>query len=125
MLLDTCALLWLAEGGGKLSRKTLREIQNAPELCVSSISGFEITLKEANGKLQLPAAVPVWFETVLNNHGLTVLAPDLPVCIKAGQLPAIHFDPFDRLIIATALVHDFPVITTDERFAAYGVETMF
>ena len=125
MLLDTCALLWLAEGGGKLSRKILREIQSTPQLCVSSISGFEIALKAANGKLQLPAAVPIWFETIMNNHALTLLAADLPVCIKAGQLPTIHLDPFDRLIIATALIHEFPIVTADERFAAYGVETIF
>lgn len=125
MLLDTCALLWLAEGGGKLRRTALRQMQNSPQLAVSSISGFEIALKVANGKLQLPAAVAIWFDTVMNNHGLMLMAPDLAVCIKAGQLPAIHLDPFDRLIIATALVHDFPVVTTDERFAAYGVETVF
>jgi PIN domain nuclease of toxin-antitoxin system len=124
MLLDTCALLWLAEGGGRLSRRTFREMRRAPRLCVSTITGFEIALKQANGKLQLPAQPGIWFETVMDNHGLTLLAPDLPVCIKAGQLPSIHLDPFDRLIIATALIHDFPVVTTDGRFAEYGVATL-
>ena len=124
MLLDTCALLWLAEGGGKLRRSALRQMQNSPQLGVSSISGFEIALKMANGKLRLPAPVAIWFDTVVESHGLTLMAPDLAVCLKAGQLPAIHLDPFDRLIIATAMVHDFPIVTTDERFAAYGVETI-
>ena len=125
MLLDTCALLWLAEGGGRLRRAIMRQIQEAPQLCVSSVSGLEIALKSAHGKLHLPAGVDVWFQSIIDNHSITTLDADLAVCIKAGQLPSIHFDPCDRLIIATALVHDLPVVTSDGRFAEYGVETLF
>jgi len=125
MLLDTCALLWLAEGGGRLRRAVMREIERAPRLCVSSVSGLELALKSAHGKLQLPAGVEVWFQSIIDHHSLTALDADLPVCIRAGQLPAIHFDPCDRLIIATALVHKLTVVTADGRFAEYGVETLF
>jgi PIN domain nuclease of toxin-antitoxin system len=125
MLLDTCALIWLAEGRGKLSRVVLREIQVAPQVCISAVSGFEISLKITSGKLKLPLELAEWFETIVNNHGLTVLSADLPICLKAGQLPAVHFDPCDRLIIATALLNDMPVVTSDSRFAEYGVKTIF
>jgi PIN domain nuclease of toxin-antitoxin system len=52
MILDTCAPLWLAGGGGKLTRRTLKEIQASPAVYVSAISGFEIALKSANGRLK-------------------------------------------------------------------------
>jgi PIN domain nuclease of toxin-antitoxin system len=125
MLLDTCALLWLAEGGGRLRSSTLRQIQSAPQLCISAVSGFEIALKSSSRKLHLPADPHAWFDTVIENHSITVLASDLPVFIKAGQLPSIHADPFDRIIVATALLNNFPIVTSDSRFAEYGVETIF
>jgi len=45
MILDTCAILWLAGGGGKLSEDTLSKIETSPLVCISGISGFEISLK--------------------------------------------------------------------------------
>jgi PIN domain nuclease of toxin-antitoxin system len=52
MILDKCAPLRLAGGGGKLTRRTLKEIQASPVVYVSAISGFEIALKSANGRLK-------------------------------------------------------------------------
>ncbi len=54
MILDTCALLWLASGNKKLSRSALKEINAAPAVYVSAISGFEIAIKATRGKLKLP-----------------------------------------------------------------------
>lgn len=124
MILDTCALLWLAAGGKKLSRATLKQIEEAPVVYVSAISGFEISLKVSNGKLDLSQPVTDWFENVLKHHGLIVLPLELDICITAAKLPSIHDDPFDRFIIATAKLNDLPVVTTDERFEKYGVEVL-
>jgi PIN domain nuclease of toxin-antitoxin system len=121
MILDTCALLWLAAGDRKLSRAALKEINDAPAVYVSAISGFEITLKAAKGKLELPLPVEKWFERVAEHHGLTVLPLGLEVCIAAAQLPPIHDDPFDRFIIATAKLNNLTVVTSDERFEEYGL----
>jgi PIN domain nuclease of toxin-antitoxin system len=54
MLLDTCALLWLAEGGQKLSRQARDRIEDTPVVFVSAISAFEIAAKCRSGKLKLP-----------------------------------------------------------------------
>lgn len=124
MILDTCALLWLAEGGQHFSRPAFKEIQSAPELCVSAISTFEVALKVNLGKLQLPAPVSAWFDTVVANHGLTVLDLNAATCIRAAGLPMIHGDPCDRFIIAIAKQHALRVVTSDERFEAYGVQTL-
>jgi len=124
MILDTCALLWLASGGRKLSRPTLKAINEAAAVYVSAISGFEVAIKSAKGKLQLPASPKAWFEEVVKHHGLTVLPLELNVCIAAAQLPSIHDDPCDRFIIATAKLENLAVVTADERFAEYGVKVL-
>ena len=121
MILDTCALIWLAGGSKKLSRSTLKEINEASAVYVSAISGFEISLKAGAGKLRLSRPVGEWFERVTEHHGLTVLPLDLKVCIAAAELPPIHDDPFDRFIIATAKLNDLTVVMADEQFEEYGV----
>ncbi len=121
MILDTCALLWLAGGSRKLSHATLQEINAAAAVYVSAISGFEIAIKAARGNLDLPDPAQVWFQKVVEHHGLTVLPLDLTASIAAAELPPIHNDPCDRFIIATAKLNDWPVVTADERFAEYGV----
>ena len=121
MILDTCALLWLAACGKRLSRAALKEINEAPAVYVSAISGFEISLKVCHGKLELSHPVEKWFGQVVDHHGLTMLPLALDVCIAAGRLPPSHDDPFDRFIIATAKLNDLTVVTTDEQFEKYGV----
>ncbi len=54
MLLDTCALLWLINGGDRLTQAVLERIDAAPVVSISAISGFEIGLKYRKGKLELP-----------------------------------------------------------------------
>ena len=121
MILDTCALLWLASGDKKLSRSALKEINEASAVYVSAISGFEIAIKVARGKLKLPSPPQAWFEKIVEHHGLAVLPLELNVCIAAAQLPPIHDDPCDRFIIAAAKISDLVVVTADERFEEYGL----
>lgn len=124
MILDTCALLWLASGGRKLTRTTLKEINEAPAVYVSAISGFEIAIKVARGKLTLPHPPQEWFERAVEHHGLSVLPLELEVCITAAELPRFHDDPCDRFIIATAKLNDLTVVTADEHFAKYGLTVL-
>ena len=121
MILDTCALLWLASGDRKLSRSARKEINEAPAVYVSAISGFEIAIKAAKRKLKLPNPPQEWFEKIIEHHGLAVLPLELNVCMAAAQLPPIHDDPCDRFIIAAARLHGLRVVTTDEQFEKYGV----
>jgi PIN domain nuclease of toxin-antitoxin system len=122
VILDTCALLWLAKGEGELSEAALQRIDAAPVVYISAISGFEIGIKVQKGKLALPARPADWFTAVLAHHNLEVLPLDLEVCIRSTELPAMHADPCDRMIIAAAQVHHMPVVTTDPIFAQYGIE---
>jgi len=122
ILLDTCGLLWLASGGGELSEAALEQIDLAPAVFISAISGFEISLKYRKGKLELPALPGEWFKAVLEHHNISVISLDIDICIAANGLPSVHKDPCDRLIIATAKLHNFPVVTGDSRFEEYDIE---
>ena len=124
LILDTCALLWLASGDKKLSRSARKEINEASAVYVSAISGFEIAIKVARGKLKLPSPPQEWFEKIVEHHGLAVLPLELNVCITAAQLPPIHDDPCDRFIIAAAKISDLAVVTADERFEKYGLTVL-
>jgi PIN domain nuclease of toxin-antitoxin system len=124
MLLDACAFLWLAQGGGQLSAQALQELAEAPFVYVSAISGFEIGIKYNKGKLVLPVFPSQWFPAIVDHHVLQVLPLDLDICIQSTQLPPIHQDPCERMIVATAQKHRLPVVTTDPVFNAYGIDIL-
>ena len=124
MILDTCALLWLAQGGGALSETALHRIDTAPVVYVSAISGFEIGIKVQKGKLHLPVSPADWFTAILLHHHLDVLVLNLDVCLRSTTLPLLHADPCHRLIIASAQVYRLPVVTADPLFAQYGIEVI-
>jgi PIN domain nuclease of toxin-antitoxin system len=122
MLLDTCALLWLAHEQNKINQEVLEWINESPVVYASAISAFEIGLKHKAGKLYLPVPPRKWFQEILEHHNITVVNLNDEICVKATELPDIHKDPCDRFIIATALNMQLPVVTADKRFNAYGVE---
>ena len=121
LILDTCALLWLASGSRRLSRRTIQEIDAARAVQVSAISAWEISLKVAMQDLELPLQHADWLDTAVRNHGLTVAPLDADILIAANELPWHHRDPADRFIIATARRHRLTVVTGDKRFDLYGI----
>ena len=124
MLLDTCALLWLGQGGGRLSPEALKQIDAASVVYVSAISGFEIGVKVAKGKLTLPSRPGEWLASIIEHHDLRELPVDLAASVRATELPTIHADPVDRILIATAEARGLPVVTADAVFARYGVDVV-
>ena len=124
MLLDTCAVIWLAQGGGELSRKALKAIDAAPAVFVCAISAFEVAHKYAAGGLDLPCDPGLWFKRVLEVHGLSEIPLTSDTAIAATRLPQHHRDPCDRFIIALAQMRRLPVVTHDRRFSLYGVEVI-
>lgn len=124
MILDTCALLWLAQGGGALSDQTRAGIASKAIVYVSAISGFEVGIKHRKGKLLLPLEPVAWLQAVVAHHDLQVIPLDLEICAKSTSLPNIHQDPCDRLLIATAIIHRLTIVTADSVIAEYGVITI-
>jgi PIN domain nuclease of toxin-antitoxin system len=124
ILLDTCALLWLAHDRKQLSKEALRAIAEAPVVCVSAITAFEIGIKYRVGKLRLPVPPAAWLSGIMEHHDIAAVDLSAAICLKASELPPIHRDPCDRLIIATALLKNAPVVTADSRFKPYGIEVL-
>jgi PIN domain nuclease of toxin-antitoxin system len=119
LLVDTHALLWwLADDPGlsPAARDTIAERTNEP--LVSTASVWEIAIKRSLGKLEVPDDLP----DRISENGFDWLAVAPQHAWQVGELPAHHRDPFDRLLIAQALVEGLPVVTADARFGAYGVE---
>lgn len=120
ILLDTCALLWLVDKQENLSPVAKQKIkQHAPHIYVSSISSLEIALKYKKKLLKLPAVPEKWFSEVLKLHGIIEIPIDHCIATTSAGLPDHHNDPFDRLIIATAITNKLSIITCDKHIACY------
>lgn len=124
MILDTCALLFLATGDRRLSRAARERLSREPLRWFCAISSFEIALKHWQKKLDLPLPPLRWMEELARRYVLTELPVDSALCFAAAALPDHHRDPFDRFIIAGAKHLGCAVVTIDERFSVYGVEVV-
>ncbi len=125
LLLDTCTLLWLTSDQAKLSAAARQAIsKHAGQLYVSAISGFEIAQKAAKGKLVLPRPPAEWMDLASRLHGLKSLALEMDSAIAAAALPALHADPFDRLLIAVARTHRLTLLTPDPLIRQYPALTL-
>lgn len=120
ILLDTCTFLWLVTEQDNLSKKVRHEISdNANALFVSSITAFEIGIKVSKKLIELPLPPQEWLSKAFYLHGLTELPIDSEIALYATQLPPIHRDPADRLIIATAHKHQLTILTPDQHISSY------
>ena len=124
ILLDTAALIFAAKSPDRLSRTAINAISDSGNnLEVSSISLTEIAVKVSLGKLELPA--PAVRNSIVE-LGVRILPFGADHAYQVFALPVIHRDPFDRQIIAQALVENVPVITSDQVFRLYaGVKVIW
>jgi PIN domain nuclease of toxin-antitoxin system len=126
LLLDTNVLIWTLSSSNKISKRAERAMSRpAVSLTVSVVSVWEIVLKHHAGKLRLPAGVHEVVHQILYRSPWAILpvAPEhLPTL---AALPAIHTDPFDRLLIAQARHEGMAILTADEQFKKYDVRTIW
>ena len=120
LLLDTHALIWLATDLSQLTNTAKSAIRfHATELYVSAITALEISLLTKCGKLDWGKKPLVHFQRALEFHCVKEVAIDSGVAWASAQLPAIHRDPFDRIIIATAQMHKMTILTKDRTIPSY------
>ena len=124
LLVDTCAIVWLATGDRKLSKLARGAMCDAELLTFSSISIWEIARLVKAGDLELPVSPARLAELLVEQYEMKELPVSNSISLRASALPEFHKDPADRFIIATALLNDLTVVTGDHRFAEYGVETI-
>jgi PIN domain nuclease of toxin-antitoxin system len=117
LILDTATFIWAVTSPERLSRaamSALRKGSAVREISVVSLS--EIAVKQTRGKLTFGTADAM---TGVADLRLRVLPYAAEHALRVFELPAHHVDPFDRQIIAQALVEDVPVVTPDESFKRY------
>lgn len=125
-LLDTHTLLWLDAQPDNLSTQAAH-IMAAPtnQLFVSLASIWEIQIKSQLGKLDLRVSLEEIIQQQQRVNDVTVFPLNVQHVLRLDALPYLHRDPFDRILIAQALVEDLTIITADSRIAQYPVPVIW
>jgi len=116
-LLDSHTLIWMLLGDSKLPDRFRKIIPADQPLVVSIVSFWEIAIKSALGKLEVPDDL---YE-IVEQSGITILAVTGAHIRQLKSLPHHHRDPFDRMLIAQAVADNLVVMSLDARFAAYDI----
>jgi len=120
-LLDTHAVIWHLEDSLRLSQRTSEILANrSNRLCISSVSLWETAIKVNMGKLELKTTFNEFIDEIRNSE-FEILQIKDEYLKKLSILPSVHKDPFDRLLLATALVENLTIITADDNVRRYGV----
>lgn len=121
IVLDTHVWLWwINRDATRLKPAWTARIESAELVGVSAISCFEVAWLIHHGRIELPTPEDEWFDKALPGSGITLLPITPQIARTAVQLPEHHRDPQDRLIIATALIHDATLISVDDKFLHYA-----
>lgn len=120
LLLDTHIALWGLAGDAALSDDLLDRLRHDPDVFLSPVTIWEITIKQTAGKLGGPADLA---ERV-RDMGFRELPVTHAHAMIAGRLPPHHRDPFDRMLIAQAMAEGMTLVTRDPAIQRYGVDTL-
>lgn len=121
ILLDTNAIIWWLEGDPRLGAAATAIVTDPEnEIFVSVASIWEIAIKCRTGKLSQPKCL----EDALESDGISVLPILASHALRTTSLPDLHRDPFDRLLVAQAMVEQLFILTSDRILGAYGVPTI-
>jgi PIN domain nuclease of toxin-antitoxin system len=120
LLLDTHVALWGITADPSLGHELLDRLRHDPDIFLSPVSLWEITIKQAAGKLAGPADLA---ERV-RDMGFRELAITHAHAVAAGRLPAHHRDPFDRMLVAQATVEGLTLVTRDPEIQRYEVDLL-
>jgi len=126
ILLDTCTFLWLALDDKSLSPQAIRLFKDPDhEIFLSTVSCWEMAVKYALGRLELPATpadvIPSWRES----HGISTLPLEENAAVYEYKLPKLHNDPFDRMLICQSIVHGMAMLTPDRDISRYAINVLW
>ena len=121
-LLDTHVFLWFVMGDRRLGQEADEIIRNAAGRAYLSIASiWEISIKQGLGKLP-PLTTDL--EEVMSTTGLMLLSISIDHAQRAGSLPLLHRDPFDRMLVAQAQIEDLLLISNDPKIEQYDVDIL-
>ncbi|MCL1862092.1 MAG: type II toxin-antitoxin system VapC family toxin [Defluviitaleaceae bacterium] len=125
ILLDTHAILWFLKGSEKMPKSTRAIICDPTnKKHVSIASTWEVAIKSSNGKLNFDGGIE-GFVNIIDDNGFLALDIDTRHVKGVAKLPFIHRDPFDRMLIAQAIIENMHIMTVDENILKYGVNTIW
>ncbi len=124
LLIDTCVLLWLITGERKLPERVRSSLSHA-ELWFSAASVWEIAVKFSKGSLRLPVQPDRLIPAARDRYGISPLPIDEESALHIVKLPALHADPFDRMLVSQAIIHGLTIVTPDPLVTQYPARTMW
>jgi PIN domain nuclease of toxin-antitoxin system len=126
ILLDTCTFLWWVLGSKLIPERTLAVLRDpANRVLLSAVSTWEIAVKHALGRLPLPASPDELVPRLREQHHLESLPIREPETLHLARLPALHRDPFDRMLVSQAICHGLQIATPDPLVRAYPCRTFW
>lgn len=126
ILVDTQALIWFAEDNRRLSEAARAVIEDGNnEVYYSAASIWEMAIKISIGKLRFKSALDDSFKRLLQKNWFEFLAIDFSHAARVATLPVHHSDPFDRLLIAQAMIEGMRPVSNDSTWDAYGVQRIW
>ena len=124
MIVDTHVLVWLLEGDPRLGHKARQALDRAVQqeaIQVSAITPWEIAMLVNKGRLALGRDVGQWIDEAMSQPGIALVPLEPAIAVDSVRLPgALHADPADRFIVATARSRGVPLMTADRALLAYG-----
>ncbi|MBT4837679.1 MAG: type II toxin-antitoxin system VapC family toxin [Methylococcales bacterium] len=120
ILLDSHIWFWWITGEQKKYPKSWNQIiENSQKVGVSPVSCFELALAHSRNRLELPCSPKQWFEQALTLSGVELYPLTAEIAEYAVRLTPVHKDPFDRIIIATAIENNAQLLSVDKVFPNY------
>ena len=119
-LIDSHVLVWAFGGDRRLSAEARRVLVDEPRVWVSVASLWELSIKQVSGKLQMPD-----LDDVIPHFGIREIPVTWDHVRKVRDLPRVHSDPFDRVLVAQAMVEDLILVTADAALTRYPVRTVY
>jgi PIN domain nuclease of toxin-antitoxin system len=126
LLLDTHSFLWFIGGSHDLSttaRTLIEDASSQPFISVASL--WEMAIKLSLGKLSLAQPFELLIPQQMQLNGIELLGIEISHVATVAKLSFHHRDPFDRLLIAQAMVEQIPIVSADIAFDAYAVERLW
>jgi PIN domain nuclease of toxin-antitoxin system len=124
LLLDTCTFLWWTSGDACVPDRVRTRLRDPDEaVFLSSVSAWEICVKHALGKLELPVAPADFVPDRRKRLGIAQLALEEGDVLPITRLPTLHRDPFDRMLVAQAIARGLTLVTPDPILRAYPCGT--
>ena len=126
ILLDTHAFLWWNMNSPQLSAKAKEIIaEGNAEIYFSAASAWEIAIKCKKGSLILPEPPDAYIHSRIRYYNFVPMPIQMSHCLRTYDLPYIHQDPFDRLLVSQCQLENMSIISIDKNIAQYDVQVIW